>query len=125
MTGVKGQRPLTKSRTSIGSGSEADIRVDLPTVDKIQCWIEFDGQQWQLRQESKIHPTWVNGRVEAYCLLAHGARLTFGGRAGVRIISLPIEQRKRRRLVKSVLWFVGTAIIAMALYYAWQLFRPE
>lgn len=125
IAGVKGQRVVTKSRTSIGSGSEADIRIDAPSVDKIQCWIEFDGQTWQLRQESKLHPTWVNGRVEAYCPLGHGSRLTFGGKSGLTLINLPQEQRNRRRLLKAALWFAGTSIIAMALYYAWLVFAPD
>ena len=51
----------------MGSGYSADVRVPEEKVDATQCWIEFSGQNWQLRQESRIHPTYVNGSAEAYC----------------------------------------------------------
>ena len=95
---------LTKARTSIGSANGADVlllRED--GVDSVQCWLEFDGQHWQLHQESRILPTFVNGKVEAMCALNHGSKLTFGGKKGVQLISLQQEGKNRKQLISLVI----------------------
>ncbi len=122
--GSKHRIPLVKSRNSLGSGASADVRIMEPAVDSLQCWIEYDGQQWQLRQESKSRPTYVNGSVEAYCKLKHGSRLTFGGKTQVRLISLSQEQENHRRLNLAL---TGSAILTGAIglagfllhYFGW------
>jgi serine/threonine protein kinase len=110
---IKGTRKisLVKTRNSIGSGPAANIRINEDGVDAIQCWIEYDGQRWQLRQESKIRPTYVDGSVEAYCALRHGSRLTFGGKTGLRLISIAAKQRNRRLLLKTLIAVAGLALV--------------
>ncbi len=122
IAGQKKRASLVRTRYSIGSGSAADFQLNEPGVDDIQCWIEFDGQQWQLRQESKTHPTYVNGRVEAYCALRHGSRLTFGRKSGYRLVCVPQEQLNRRRLIKAFIAVaVFIAVVAMS-YAGWRTF---
>jgi serine/threonine protein kinase len=121
--GSRQRMALTKSRNSLGSGSAAGIRIDVDGVDSIQCWIEYDGQQWQLRQESKTCPTYVNGRVEAYCPLRHGSRLTFGGKAGLKLISVPMQQRNRRLLIQGAVALVVLILIAVTAWFGLKFFN--
>ena len=122
IAGQKKRAALVRTRNSIGSGSRADLQLIEPGVDDIQCWIEFDGQKWQLRQESKSHPTYVNGRVEAYCTLRHGSRLSFGSRTGFRLIYLPQEQQPRRRQIKAIVALFIVIAIATVCYAGWRAF---
>lgn len=120
---IRGQMrrvPLVKSRISVGAGGSADIRVDEQRVDAVQCWIEYDGTHWQFRQESKSHPTYVNGSAEAYCKLEHGTRLSFGGKTQLRMINLAQEERNRRRLIVLV---TTLALVATVSALAWLLLR--
>lgn len=114
--GSKQRFPLVKSRTSIGTSGNTDIRIGETGLDSIQCWLEYDGQNWQLRQESKQKPTYVNGRIEAYFTLKHGSRLSFGGKSILTLINLPQQQKNRKRLLR-ILTF--TAIIALLTIGGW------
>ncbi len=110
--GDKRQIGLAKSRVTIGSGHGVDVILLQETgVDELQCRLEYDGQNWMLHQESKTHPTWVDGKVEAYCTLRHGSKLTFGGKAGLRLVSLPQEIRKRKRLMQLLIGLAAVAIL--------------
>jgi serine/threonine protein kinase len=109
--------PLVKSRISIGSSFEADVRLDEPTVDGIQCWLEFNGQHWQMRQESKSRPTYVNGTAEAYRDLAHGSVLKFGGKSSLRLVSIPQQQLNRDRAVRATAIIFVLAVLAAAAWY--------
>ncbi len=105
--GTKRQAALVKARTSIGSAHGADLlllRED--GVDSVQCWLEYDGLHWKLHQESKTLPTYVNGKVEALCHLYHGSKITFGGKAGVRLISLPQAARNRKRIISLLIGLI-------------------
>jgi hypothetical protein len=86
-------------------------------VDATQCWIEFNGQNWQLRQESRIHPTYVNGSAEAYCQLRHGSRLSFGGKTQLRLINLTQEQDHRRRLTIVVTLIMLASVVGAAAFF--------
>ncbi len=112
--------PLVKGRTSIGSGGNADIRVSETGLDSIQCWLEHDGQHWQLRQESKQKPTYVNGRLESYCQLRHGSRLSFGGKETLTLIHLPQEQLNRKRLIRFLIAVVVLAVVGAAAWFVLQ-----
>lgn len=111
--GGKQRIPLVKNRNLVGSGYSADVRVAEEKVDATQCWIEFNGQNWQFRQESRIHPTYVNGSAEAYCDLRHGSRLSFGGKVQLRLIHLTQEQDNRRRLL-ILMTLLGLAVAVSA-----------
>jgi hypothetical protein len=101
----------------VGSGYSADVRVSEEKVDTTHCWIEFNGQNWQLRQESRIHPTYVNGSAEAYCQLKHGSRLSFGGKVQLRLINLTQEQDShRRRMIVLTLLIIASLAGAAAFF---------
>jgi hypothetical protein len=101
----------------VGSGYSADVRVSEEKVDTTHCWIEFNGQNWQLRQESRIHPTYVNGSAEAYCQLKHGSRLSFGGKVQLRLINLTQEQDNRRRLTIVLTLLVLASLAGAAAFF--------
>lgn len=115
--GTRQQIPLVRNSISIGSSMDAVIRLSEPEIDDIQCWIEFDGQQWRFRQESKKFPTRVNGTAEAYCGLSHGARIQFGKRSRLRLISLPRQMEIRERRLKIVLLLFIAAIVCGAGWF--------
>lgn len=115
--GGKQRISLVKSRNLVGSGYSADVRVSEEKVDTTHCWIEFNGQNWQLRQESRIHPTYVNGSAEAYCQLKHGSRLSFGGKVQLRLINLTQEQDShRRRMIVLTLLIIASLAGAAAFF---------
>lgn len=115
MLGTKRQIPLTKSSNSIGCAHGADIVLLREMgVDSLQCVLEYDGENWILHQESKTQPTWVDGKVEAYCTLQHGSRLTFGGKEGLELISLPQQIQNRKSMIRLMI-FVAAALILSGL----------
>lgn len=116
--GIKKTFPLVKGRTSIGTNGNADVRVSEAGVDSIQCWLEHDGQNWQLRQESKQKPTYVNGSIEAYCTLKHGSRLSFGGKSVLTLINLPQQQKNRKRLLQFLTFMVIIAVLSVGGWFA-------
>ncbi len=112
----KNQLPLNKGQNSIGGGVAADLRIQEEGIDKIQCWVEYDGQQWQFRQESKNRPTFINGSSEAYCTLKHGSQLSFGGKTTLTLISVAQRQTTRRQLNAVIMFF---AVMGVAVVAAW------
>ncbi len=104
---------LVKARMSIGSAHGADILLLRDDgVDDLQCWLEYDGKQWRLMQESKKQPTFVDGKVEAMCGLRHGSKITFGGKAGVKLVNL--QQTARKRKLAIILLIGLTCVLTIA-----------
>ena len=64
-----------------------------------------------MHQESRLQPTYVDGKVEAMCRLSHGSKLTFGGKEGVRLINTVQSAKNRNRLVLAIL---GVAVLLVA-----------
>lgn len=117
LNGQKHWLPLTKTRNSVGSKPSGDIVIDGEGVDEVQCWIEFDGNSWQLRQESMTHPTYLNGRVVSFGILQHGSRLSFGGSAGFRLINMvEAEARQQRKLILISTLTVLAVVAGLLLY---------
>ncbi|MCA9009902.1 MAG: protein kinase [Planctomycetaceae bacterium] len=109
ISGAERTVPLVKARTSIGSSHGADVLLLREEgVDSLQCWLEYDGQQWKLHQESKTKPTYVDGNVEARCTLRHGSRITFGGKTSLKLISLTQAAINRKRVIAFI-----TGLIAL------------
>jgi len=123
---VRGQKhrfPLVKSRTAVGSGPSAEIRIQEDGVDRVHCWIEYDGRNWRLRQESKSRPTYVNGSMEAYCILKHGSKLAFGGRVQLRLVNLNQEQTNRQRIKIAFITLLAIGVLAAIGWFAFDYFR--
>lgn len=121
LLGSRRKVALLKVRTSIGSSHGADVlllRED--GVDDLQCWLEYDGKNWKLLQESKTQPTYVDGKVEALCVLHHGSAITFGGKAGVKLVSLQ-QAAKNRKL--AFVMAIGLAAVLAVAGLAWLLMK--
>jgi hypothetical protein len=58
----------------------------------------------------------VNGTAEAYCILQHGARISFGGKSVLKLVSLQRQQKTKRLLIR-IASIIG--IIALLALGAW------
>jgi hypothetical protein len=96
------------------------VLVEGEGVDPIQCWLDFDGTGWQLRQQSMTCPTWKDGEMASHGALTHNSRLTFGsakGKAGLRLISLEKLETNHRRLQTMILTGVVLLVLGIAVYF--------
>jgi len=95
----KQSTPLTRVKTRIGSANECEIKLPGSVVDSRQCFIEYDGTSWQLRQESRSQPTFVNGKPESYTTLKHGSKITLSDGNGFVLLNADqaLEAQKFRR----------------------------
>lgn len=115
--GQKQLQPLTRSRTTVGSSPNADVVLESDSVDPLQCRLEFDGNGWQLKQESMTLPTYLNGEAASRGELKHNSRLTFGKKIGFRLVSLEQQEINRRRL--QISFGVVLVIITAAAVASW------
>jgi predicted component of type VI protein secretion system len=61
--------PLEKTRTLIGRGIEADLRVDDPSASRKHASVFFTGDEFRVRDESSLNGTLLNGsRVVEYAI---------------------------------------------------------
>ena len=114
LIGQKSRLPIMRARTSVGRSHEADIVISEGSLDEIQCFLEFDGTQWQLKQQSHAFPTYLNGRVASFGPIRHGDRVTFGGKSGFRLINInqadPSKLRLALLLTIACVMGIGAAI---------------
>ena len=111
----KQRMALTRVKTRIGSAIECEFKMPGTVVDARQCFIEFDGSGWQLRQESRTQPTYVNGKPQSYTTLRHRAKVTFSDGTGFQLISeaeLEREQKFRRNMLTLLGLGVAAGIVA-------------
>jgi len=112
----KQQRMLTSVKTRVGKAPECEIAMPATIVDDRQCTIEYDGSKWQLKQESRAQPTFVNGSAEAFVELRHRSKVTFADGSGFELISeseLAAEQKRRRALIMILALGFGAGIVAV------------
>ncbi|XP_063694075.1 microtubule-associated protein futsch-like isoform X2 [Bolinopsis microptera] len=65
--------PVNQKEITFGTESTCDIRVKIPTVDKVHTRLEFEHKQVKLYNLSVKNPTRVNGSpIAGECLLRHG-----------------------------------------------------
>lgn len=105
---------LTRVKTRIGSSNECEIRLTGSVADSRQCYIEFDGKDWKLHQESRKTPTFVNGKNETHKTLKHGSIITFSDGTGLRLFSRD-EQEKEQKRRKTLFIILGLGIAAGAV----------
>lgn len=61
--------PLTKVRTVLGRGPDADVRVNDPKASRRHASIFFTGVEFRIRDESSVNGTLLNGsRVVEYAI---------------------------------------------------------
>lgn len=67
--GLRHSHPLTKVRTVIGRGHDADVRVNDPMVSRKQATIFFTGVEFRVRDEGSRNGTVLNAsRVTEYAI---------------------------------------------------------
>ncbi|MDG2130341.1 MAG: FHA domain-containing serine/threonine-protein kinase [Fuerstiella sp.] len=109
-------REMTSVKTRVGTAHECEITMTGTVVDERQCSIEFDGGRWQLKQESKTQPTFVNGDAEVFVELRHRSRVTFSDGSGFELLSeseLAAEQKRRNALLLVLALGFGAGIVAV------------
>lgn len=102
--------PLTRVKNRVGTAQECEIRMPDTVVDERQCYIEFDGTGWQLRQESRAQPTFVNGRAQSYASVRHGSKVTFRDGSGFQLICEP-ELERDRKFRQQMLILLGLGVL--------------
>ncbi|MCA9084683.1 MAG: protein kinase [Planctomycetaceae bacterium] len=116
----KRQIDVSRVKTRIGTAEECEIRLADSVADARQCYIEYAGSRWQLHQESRSQPTFVNGHPEIYIDLRHRSKVTFADGTGFEFLNeeeLVKERRLRRNLLLLLLsgFVVGMAALAVIL----------
>ena len=114
--------PLLTLRVRIGKSRDCEVRPRSDACDQRQCYLEFDGKHWNLNQESRSFPTYVDGEVQPYARLKSGSRITFSDGGGYQLVfnaSAKSKQRRRR------LWVRGAIVMALiaAGTAVWLYFR--
>lgn len=107
--------PLTRVKTRLGSAIECEIKCAGSVIDSRQCYIEYDGTSWQLRQESRSQPTFVDGKPESYTTLKHGSKITFSDGNGFVLLNADqaeVDQKYRRNMLLLLGLGLGAGVIA-------------
>jgi hypothetical protein len=70
--------PLSSGITRIGRAADCEFKLHSPVVSKLHAVVEYDGQQYTLKNES-LNGTRVNGqRLAGISILQHGDRIQIG-----------------------------------------------
>ncbi|MEZ6123808.1 MAG: FHA domain-containing serine/threonine-protein kinase [Planctomycetaceae bacterium] len=112
------QIPLTRVKSRVGRSPECEIKMPASRIDARQCFIEFNGSEWHLRQESRSQPTFVNGKAETFARLRHGSRITFSDGTGFDVICEEDRnrtQKSRWTLILLLTLGVAAGIVAAVL----------
>ena len=114
------QTPLNVVRIRIGTAAECHVRPAGMACDKRQCTLEFDGEHWNIKQESRNFPTFVDGELHSRSRLGTGTELTFNDGTGYLIGHHPpndaASRRRRIRLVAgSILILFGAVVVAACI----------
>lgn len=103
--------PLTRVKTRVGSAVECEIKIQDSVVDSRQCYLEYDGNAWQLRQESRSQPTFVNGKPQTFTALRHGSKVTFSDGSGFQLLNADDAQRDKA-FRRNLMLLLGLGIAA-------------
>ena len=123
---IKGCRrtSLKTVRCRVGKTDRSDVLIDSEACDPHQLTLEFVGDVWYLRQESKRYPTFVNGRLSSYARLKPEARLTFLDGSGFALQN--VRRRPQGSLMPQVSsWMIaasvgaGLVVLAALTYVVW------
>ncbi|MCH2210706.1 MAG: protein kinase [Fuerstiella sp.] len=117
---------LNTARVRVGKGTSSDIQIRGEACDEHQCTLTFNNGVWHLKQHSKTHPTFVDGKLDPYAQLRSGAKVTFMDGSGFVLQKKKISSRQTS-LSEEAGWLtvaaelVGMVLLAGILYAAWKL----
>nr|AKB95219.1 serine/threonine protein kinase [uncultured bacterium] len=111
---------ITRVKTRIGTSAECELQMHGTVADPRQCYVEYDGSRWQLHQESRKQPTFVNGKPETFKELKHRSKVTFSDGSGFELIDQEegTREQKRRRALLILLGLGALSGIAAAIIMA-------
>lgn len=107
----KQQFRITRVKTRIGVSDECEVKMPGTSVDRRQCYIEFDGANWLLHQESRNEPSYVNGRPAVHTELRHRAKITFSDGSGFEFFNEG-DLAKDQKFRQNLLLLLGLGVVA-------------
>jgi hypothetical protein len=116
---TKQKTDLNRIKTRIGKSAECEARMLGTCVDERQCYIEYADGHWQLHQESRSQPTFIDGESQFHVKLKHGSRITFADGSGFTLINADQQLRsaKTRRKIMIALAVLAVAGLSAALWF--------
>ncbi|MEO2033807.1 MAG: FHA domain-containing serine/threonine-protein kinase [Planctomycetaceae bacterium] len=117
----------------VGRAGDSDVRMRGNACDERQCSLEFDSGIWRLKQESRSHPTFIDGKpipfseLKLGVELKPGAKLTFLDGSGF-ILQHASPRPKNPYVPQIPRWLVivlkmaGLAVVSGLAYAAWRQF---
>ena len=117
----------------VGKADDSDVRMRGNACDERQCTLEFDSGRWRLKQESRSHPTFIDGKLIPFSELKLGSELKPGAKLtfldGSGFILRQAKPRPQNpfapqipRRVLIALKIAGLAVVAGLAYAAWKHF---
>ncbi|MEZ6063967.1 MAG: FHA domain-containing serine/threonine-protein kinase [Planctomycetaceae bacterium] len=113
------QISVTRVKTRIGTATECELPMHGSCSDERQCVIEFTGDEWHLKQESKAQPTFVDGKPQTFAKLKHGSKVTFADGSGFVLLNVDLDARRLSRRRRLLAWLVPSALAAIAAAVVW------
>lgn len=117
---ARGATSIKRVKTRVGTSSECEFKMHDTICDPRQCTIEYDGSVWQLKQESKDQPTFVNGKAAHVAELRHGSKITFQDGSGFQFLN-DSEAAKQTAVRRKWLLFATLGVITGAAMVAWTI----
>lgn len=117
---ARGATSIKRVKTRVGTSSECEFKMHGTICDPRQCTIEYDGSVWQLKQESKDQPTFVNGKAAHVAELRHGSKITFQDGSGFQFLN-DSEAAKQTAVRRKWLLFATLGVITGAAMVAWTI----
>jgi serine/threonine protein kinase len=95
--GSRRRTALKSARCRVGTAPECEIHIRGRSCDEHQCRLEYDGTNWNLKQISLSHPTFVDGELTPYTKLKPGSQLTFQDGTGFVLRHLKHDAKESAR----------------------------
>ncbi len=114
--------PITRVRTRIGTAAECELPLHGTCADERQCVVEYDGSSWQLKQESKTQPLFVDGKPQTFAQLRHGSKVTLADGSGFVLLNHNLQAKLEARRRKLLLASLAAAAVVLAGVLVWYAF---
>lgn len=117
---ARGATAIKRVKTRVGTSPECEFKMSGTVCDSRQCTIEYDGNSWQLKQESKDQLTFVNGKAAHFAELKHGSKITLKDGSGFLFLN-DSEAARQSAVRRKWLLFTALGVITGASIVAWTL----